>query len=47
MGHPQITPMFYYYPNLAKNITNLIEQFHIGDALLAAPVLQPRQTHVK
>lgn len=45
-GQPLITPMFYHYNHLTVNMSDTMEQFHIGDSILAAPVLLPRETHV-
>lgn len=31
---------------MAVNMSDTMEQFHIGDAIMAAPVLLPQETHV-
>lgn len=43
---PLIAPTFYYYNHLTVNMSDIMEQFHIGETILAAPVLLPSETHV-
>ncbi|XP_053670447.1 lysosomal alpha-glucosidase-like [Anopheles nili] len=43
---PYLRPMFYHYEEAANYTTELWEQFMIGEALLAAPVLLPQMTQI-
>ncbi len=46
-GSPIIYPVFYFYPELEIDDSQIKDQFFIGNSLLACPVLYPSQNFIK